>query len=132
MISLAQYFIERPRTTEQGLDAITLLDRVNRLLTEYMTDTGVESPINPATGSQISGETEGGFRLPDCPQGAPNSSHKQAMACDIYDPHNALDDWLTDDLLAQFDLYREHPDYTKTWTHLQTRKPPSGHRSYIP
>lgn len=143
MITLDQYFIGRSHSAEQESSAVNMLSLVNALLARYATETGVEvqehahtnSMIAPA-GSQgfdsVSGKTEGGFRLPDCPQGAPNSSHKQAKAVDVYDPDNAIDDWITDDILASAGLYREHPDSTPTWCHLTTRAPGSGHRTFYP
>lgn len=132
MITLQQLFIGRPHSEEQENNAVVLLDRVNSLLYEYTSKTGQERPINPHTGNLISGLTEGGFRLPDCPQGAPDSSHKQGQAVDIYDPHGTLDKWLNDEILTKFDLYREHPDSTEGWCHLSTRAPHSGHRTFYP
>jgi hypothetical protein len=93
---------------------------------------GRELPINPKTNSCISGETNGGFRLPDCPIGAADSSHKQGQGVDIYDPLNDLDAWITDDILTDFDLYREHPVSTEFWCHLTYRAPHSGHRTFFP
>lgn len=132
MITTPQYFIGREHTEDQGTNALSLLSRVNPLLYEYTKQTGEEVEINKATGTIISGQTEGGFRLPDCPQGAPNSSHKQAMAVDIYDPYNHIDDWITDDILVKFGLYREHPSATQHWCHLTARAPKSGNRSFYP
>jgi hypothetical protein len=132
MITVDQYFIGRKHTPDQATNALNLLSIVNPLLYEYTKQTGEEVEINKATGSVISGQTEGGFRLPDCPQGAPNSSHKQAMAVDVYDPYNHIDDWLTDEILERFGLYRENPSATKSWAHLTTRAPGSGKRTFLP
>lgn len=132
MITPDQYFIGREHSIDQSQNAITLLGRVNPLLYRYESSTGRILPISPKTNSQISGTTNGGFRLPDCTEGAPNSSHKQACGVDVYDPDNAIDDWLTDTILEQFGLYREHPDDTPTWLHLTTRAPHSGKRSFHP
>jgi len=110
-----------------------LLDRANRLIDEYVAD-GHVIEINPKTGSQISGETYGGFRPQSCPIGAPYSSHKLGMAVDIYDIHNELDNWIdaNPDVLVKYDLYREAPISTLTWTHLATKKPLSGRRTFLP
>jgi hypothetical protein len=54
------------------------------------------------------------------------------MAVDIYDPQNKLDDYLTDEILTKFDLYREAPESTLGWCHLGTRMPGSGHRTFKP
>jgi hypothetical protein len=40
-----------------------------------------------------------------------------------------IDDWLDDAALAEFELYREHPDDTHTWCHLQDLQPGSGNRT---
>ena len=76
MITLEQYFRGRPHTPVQEEAADDLLSRVNGLLSEYTAKTGKEVPVNPHTGSQISGLTEGGFRLSGCVQGKSESSHK--------------------------------------------------------
>lgn len=131
MITTQQYFLGRPHSVEQATAALEMLSLVNVLITKYATDTGNEPDINPKTGNLISGTTNGGFRLPDCPEGAPNSSHKEAKAVDVHDD-GKLDAWLTDAILAQAGLYREHPDYTIGWCHLTTRPPKSGHRTFIP
>lgn len=132
MITLEQYFIGREHSNEQTASAVELLASVNQLLAHYALEEGIELPINPHTGTLISGVTEGGFRLPDCPQGALHSSHKEAKAVDVYDPNDDLDTYLNDEILAQYNLYREAPSSTISWTHLSTRKPPSGRRTFEP
>jgi hypothetical protein len=114
-------------------EAKILLDRVNALIAEYEA-TGKQVAINSFTKSQISGAKYGGFRTQDCPVGAPRSSHKLAMAVDIIDRDNALDDWITDnpDVLVKHDLYREAPEKTKSWCHLSTKAPKSGKRTFLP
>ena len=115
----------------QELAAIELLQKVNALIYEYR-QSGGEVPINKMTGSMISGLTEGGFRLPECVQGASLSSHKEAKGIDIYDPENKLDGWITRKILEKYNLWREHPEKTEHWTHLTTRKPKSGCRTFMP
>jgi hypothetical protein len=132
MITLDQYFSGRPHTNQQSANAVDLLYRVNELLNMYMKETGEEVEVNMRTGSYISGVTEGGFRLQDCQQGAPLSSHKQGQGVDITDPYNHIDDWLTDFKLELCGLYREHPESTEKWCHLTTRAPASGHRTFRP
>jgi hypothetical protein len=132
MITIEQYFIGRHHSPDQEESAADLLFRVNSLLYEYQVKTGHELHVNVHTDNLISGLTEGGFRLPECTQGAANSSHKQAMGVDIYDQDNKLDGWVTDDILTENNLYREHPDSTDGWCHLTTRPPHSGHRTFLP
>ena len=135
-ITLAQYFIGRTHSTAQSTSANDLLNKVNALLYDYTLTTGNEVQINPATNSLISGVTEGGFRLPECTQGAPNSSHKQAQAVDIHDEDGELDKWITDKILAQYNLWREAPEATEGWAHLTTRPQASyittGRRTFFP
>jgi hypothetical protein len=132
VITLNQYFNGRPHTAQQSSDAMDLLSAVNALLAHYSADEGVELPINPHTGDLISGQNEGGFRLPDCPQGALHSSHKEAKAVDVYDPNDDLDTYLNDEILTQYNLYREAPHATLGWAHMTTREPGSGHITFEP
>lgn len=131
-ITIEQYFRGRPHTPVQEEAAKELLGRVNGLIDAFKVATGKEIPINPHTNSLISGLTEGGFRLPECTQGASMSSHKEAKGVDITDPKNELDAWITHKILMKFDLYREAEQYTVGWTHVQTRVPKSGCRSFLP
>lgn len=95
---------------------------------------GISFPINPATGSGVSGLTYGGFRPQSCPQGAPHSAHKEGLAVDRYDPHGAIDAWLmaNQDLMAGAGIYIEHPDSTKGWSHWTIRAPASGRHVFFP
>lgn len=135
MILLIDYFgpwaNHEDLTNERRANAIIMLDKVNLLLDESALF-DVDLIENPATGTYISGQKYGGFRPQDCPQGAPTSSHKEGRGIDIYDPHNALDNWITDARLEQFKLYREKPIATPGWCHLTDRAPGSGRRSFLP
>jgi hypothetical protein len=115
-------------------EATILLNKVNQLLANYEAETGNTVAINQFTKSQISGAKYGGFRTQDCPIGAPRSSHKIGMAVDILDRNDALDDWITahPEVLVEYNLYREHPDDTKSWCHLSTKPPKSGNRTFKP
>ena len=134
MITLQDYFSDKPHPTEYNLNALTLLYRVNNLLAAYTTDTGLIIPNNPATGSQVSGSGDGGFRLPTSTTGSSKSAHKVAQAVDIADHGEHLDKWLDKypDALIKYDLYREEPSATINWCHLGTRKPLSGKRTFKP
>ena len=131
-ISLRDYFgPHQPELTQHLYNAKPLLGAVAALLSAAESK-GVVLVVNPATGSLVSGQAYGGYRPQSCPIGAPNSAHKVGMAVDVYDPENALDNWLTDARLERFGLYREHPDHTDKWCHLTTRAPGSGKRTFIP
>lgn len=135
MITVAQYFGDwlghTDATEERKENAQKLLEKVNSLLFAAQMG-GVVPPVNPNTACQISGSRYGGFRPQSCPQGAPESSHKVGRGVDIYDPQNRLDEWLSDDILEAFGLYREHPDSTDRWVHLTDRPPHSGRRTFQP
>ena len=136
MITLQDYFNDKPQSTDYNLNALTLLYRVNNLLAAFVTDTGTILQNNPATGNQISGNKngDGGFRLQTSTTGSSKSAHKQGMAVDIYDHGEHLDKWLDakPDALIKYDLYREERASTPNWCHLGTRKPLSGRRTFKP
>lgn len=95
---------------------------------------GVSFPDNPVTKNGISGNTFGGFRPKTCPEGAPNSSHKEGTGVDRYDPRGEIDAWCFahPDRLAHHGVYIEHPDATPGWSHWTTRAPKSGNRVFRP
>lgn len=126
-------------TVAKRENAQALLGRVNSLLLEAV-GAGVEVETNPATHSHVSGQAYGGFRPQACPQGAPDSSHKTGEGVDVFDPIDALDDWIShfdtenggNTKLEECGLYREHPDDTRRWCHLTTRAPKSKRRTFKP
>lgn len=144
MITITEYFGVKPHSKEQESIAADLIERRNRLREEWARATGKECPIDPDTGTEISGSRDGagdgGFRLETATTGRPGSPHKQACGIDDYDPGNELDDWLdlfegengANPKLEEHGLYRERPGETPGWCHLQTRRPPSGRRTFIP
>jgi len=118
-------------TADRRKSIAALVTPVNALLA-LASAAGVPLPVNPVTKTQVSGTLYGGFRPQSCPIGAPQSAHKVGMAVDIYDPSNALDAWITDDVLRECGLYREGGRWTPGWTHLTTRRPGSGNRTFQP
>lgn len=112
-------------------NAMSLLVQVNAML-EECAGNGWEPKTNPATGTLISGQDNGGWRPQECPIGAPMSSHKQGRGVDIYDPDGDLDNLITDGMLEAHGLYREHPDCTAGWVHLTDRAPGSKRRTFWP
>lgn len=149
MITLAQYFgtkINHPECTPSLCEnAEYMLTKVNALLIHAAEQGAYLWPVDPDTGSCISGSRggagDGGFRLAGSKTGATNSKHKLARAVDIYDPQNALDNWLStfdseggkrNSMLEEFGLFREAPSATAGWCHLQDLAPGSGRRTFIP
>ena len=140
MITLEQYVgphAESPDwTIARKANAVSLLTACSKLEQLAIAD-GVEFPVNPATNSQVSGQTFGGFRPQDCPQGSMHSSHKEGLGVDRYDPTNKIDAWCMlnsgkGGKLEQCGIYLEHPSATNKWSHWTTRRPPSGNRVFYP
>lgn len=123
-------------TPARQANAARLLTAVNSLIMVAMQER-IALPVNPKTKSQVSGEQYGGFRPQSCPEGAPDSAHKEGLAVDIYDPSGAIDAWLQKSPAAQrkyeeLGLYFEHPTKTPGWSHWGLRRPPSGKRFFYP
>lgn len=144
MITVAEYFGGKGHSDEHQENAENLLASVNGLLVEAEAAGAFTPTIDIDTGTEISGSHggsgDGGFRLPNAKTGAPNSSHKTAQAVDVYDKDNRLDLWLDtfedgqggNTMLASHGLYREAGAATRGWTHLTTRAPKSGRRTFTP
>lgn len=80
-----------------------------------------------------------GFRTTESNQdagGAKRSNHMKGLATDLINfGHYLKQDYLKNkenSLLVKHDLYLEDPDFTPTWTHLQSTPPRSGKRIFIP
>lgn len=108
-----------------------MLEKVNALLRDAV-EQGIHLGKNPQTGTLVAGTQNGGFRPADCKVGAPLSKHKTGHAVDVYDPDNKLDDWLTDETLSGFHLWREATEATPGWCHLADVPPKSGARTFLP
>lgn len=135
MILISDYFgkwADHPDATPHVKENASMLVQAVNMLLEDAYEFGLDLPINPKTGTHISGTQYGGFRPQDCPEGAPSSSHKVGRGVDIYDPLNELDNWITDTILERRGLYRESPMVTRGWVHLTDRAPGSGRRTFLP
>jgi hypothetical protein len=144
VITLEQYFGNKPHTKDHESAAKNLLARVNLLISEAIKVNAIDVLIDVDTGTEISGSKggagDGGFRLSSATTGRSFSSHKEAAGVDKYDPLNRLDKWLDkfedgnggNSKLKEFGLYREHPSATIGWCHLTTRAPKSGRRTFYP
>ena len=144
MITLPQYFGAKPHDEEHEALADDLLTRVNSLIDEAVRVMAFTRNVDLDTGTEISGSKggagDGGFRLSTATTGSGKSSHKEAKAVDVFDPRDHLDTWLDDfehgngdnTKLEEYGLYREAPEATPGWTHLSTRAPGSGRRTFKP
>lgn len=151
MISLAQYFGSKLHSPEQEAAAADLLAREEALVCEAEAAGQFTRNLDPDTGTEISGSKggsgDGGFRLTTATTGSLGSSHKILPAdkpagagVDRYDPSDRLDDWLDtfedgkggNAMLEKHGLYREAASATPQWTHITTRPPGSGRRTFLP
>jgi len=134
VIYVVEYF-RKPHTKAQEEAASALLVQVEALRLEAE-KAGVVRATDPDTDCEISGikngSGDGGFRSPESKTGASGSAHRSGEAVDIYDPDNHLDNWITDEVLTRYGLYREDPLRTPGWCHLQSRSPGSGKRTFQP
>lgn len=136
-ITLAEYFgpyaHHQAVTPDIRFKATAMLDVVNDLYERAAQD-GCELPDNPATGSGISGQGNGGFRPPESKVGAANSTHKDGRAVDRYDPRREFAAWCLahPEELQKRGLHMEDPRWTPTWVHLQDVPPHSGRVVYVP
>jgi len=120
--------------TPAVIDAATsFLSRVSLLESMAIAD-GVVFPVNPKTGTGVSGHANGGFRPKDCPDGAPGSPHKQGRGVDRFDPHERIDAWCMKNLdrLREVGIYIEHPEATPGWSHWTDRPPASKRIVFYP
>lgn len=137
MITLSQYVGGHSKSNdwneERKANAAKLLLAVNAFM-KHIESMGVEFPINQYTKSQISGQTLGGFRPQATKIGAPKSAHKLGLAVDIYDPINAIDNWLlqNQDKLIEYGIYIEAPPSTIKWSHWSIKPPGSKKHVFTP
>lgn len=134
MISTEDYFRDSRANyafvpSENDLaNAVDLLERVSALEEDFVEDGG--QVFSMTSGHRCRAKTldliAKGYRA------AVGGKHESAHAVDVADPLNELDAWLDDEKLASYGLYREHPDATKGWTHLQNVPPGSHNRTFKP
>jgi hypothetical protein len=137
MISLSEYVGPHSQSPDWTM---AIQANAHKLLTACaalevdMVAAGVVFPDNPATKSGVSGQTYGGFRPQNCPQGAEHSAHKEGLAVDRYDPHGDIDTYLMkrQDLLVKYGIFIEHPSKTDGWSHWSAKPPGSGNHVFYP
>ena len=111
------------------------VDLVNKLL-----ERAALFGIFPTRSDNGFGFVRSGWRPPTVnlatPNAAPNSMHLTGEAVDLNDADGEFDDWLMgaegQRALEEIGLWMEHPAFTKTWSHVQTRPPKSGRRVFYP
>lgn len=88
--------------------------------------------------SGFDGHVNSGWRPPSLNAAtrgaAAHSKHMDALACDLHDTDESMDQWCLDHLevLEELGLWLESPSATVGWTHLQVVPPNSGRRVFLP
>lgn len=108
---------EYPLTPELEENLRLLLIAVNKLRSLYGKPMNVSSGYRPGKYNKAAG-------------GAKNSTHLTLQAVDFADSDGAIDAFCTVDILKQCGLYKEHPDNTPRWCHVQIR--PTNNRIFKP
>jgi hypothetical protein len=125
-------------------NAMELASRLSHLLLEFARIEGTMAKERQVTSGYRPKEVND-----DVPNAAANSHHIRCLAADIEDSNGMLAKYCMtrQDLLEQFALWMEDPEYTRTiepgtskklplgqqgWVHLQSVPPKSGHRVFIP
>lgn len=146
MITLDHYYMGRERGWQRDLtrevitNALDLVERVNHVLAiAHAEDV---DPLKDLKGSPVaSGWRPAGINSAT-QNAAKHSAHIDGMAVDLHDdaPVRPLARWCLANLvvLEAAGLYLEDPRWTwraphgDAWVHLQTRRPASGARVFIP
>lgn len=136
MITLEQYWMGHTaaRSPEIERNAALTVELVNKLLAIAHVH-GVDTPLDPRTGSNLTSGWRPAAYNATVPGAAVRSKHISAQAADLYDPEGDLDDWLIADyhhVMADLGLWLEHPAATKGWCHVQTAPPNSKKRVFYP
>jgi len=141
-ITLPDYYMGRDKThgseltPELQANAVETVRRVNLLL-ESAAAAGVYASIDSITKTIVGSGWRPASVNGKVKNAAKKSTHMTCEACDIRDTgKRALARWVcTADgraALARIGLWCERPQWTPSWLHVQTRKPKSGNRFYIP
>ncbi len=111
-----------PLTEADAVNMARVWFRVNKLLAQY--------PATLTAPIVSSGYRPGHFNTQA--GGAKRSTHLSCEAVDIRDPGNGLDQWLDNNhaKLVECELWREAPEATSGWTHLDIR--PRKSRTFNP
>lgn len=113
---------EYPVTELEAVNMARVWFRANKLLSQY--------PANLTPPLVSSGYRPGHYNTQA--GGAPKSTHLSCEAIDVADQGNGLDQWLDANpmKLIECDLWREAPDRTAGWVHLDIR--PRKMRTFTP
>ncbi len=136
MITKQEYFSRNKKPipaieieAEHVINAEFLINKVNQLWAVYEAQNG-NRPLIVSSGYRtkaINASIKGSAKI---------SNHMLGKAVDIQDTQKVIQRWLKTPIglksLEDADLYCEDFSFTKTWVHLQTTRPNSGMRFFIP
>lgn len=119
---LMQRHWEYPITEAMAVNMARVWFRINKLLSQYPAE--IKGPRVSSGYRPGHYNTQAG--------GAAKSTHLSCEAVDIRDPGNGLDQWLDSNQskLIECELWREAPEKTNGWSHLDTR--PRRSRTFNP
>lgn len=123
MITVNEYLMGRDKDFPLDIlmlrNMAELLSRVNHMVATLQWDPRVTSGYRPSAINKTIG-------------GAKMSTHTVCAGIDLADPDGKWGSYLRKNpsILEKYDLYLEHPDHTKGWVHLDTRK--RRNRIFIP
>ena len=123
MITVQEYLMGRDKDFPLDIlmlrNMAELLSRVNHMIAFLEWDPRVTSGYRPSAINKSVG-------------GAKKSTHTMCAGIDLADPEGKWGAYLKNNqtILLKYDLYLEHPDYTKGWVHLDMRK--RRNRVFIP
>lgn len=127
MITLAELTKTATPDEAQLASLKTLLDKVNVVRAKW------GKPLIVTSGLRSREQHDAIYRRmgKKAPGG---SAHLSGEAVDFYDRDGLLGGFLLDNLglLEELGLYMEDPTVTRGWIHLQTRRPGSGRRIFMP
>lgn len=94
-------------TQEVAQNAIRTVAKIN----EFLSQSGFAGYVNsgwrpPSLNAKVAGA-------------APRSKHMLGLACDLADHDGSIDQYCTNEVLEAFGLWREAPESTIGWCHLQ-------------
>lgn len=111
--------------SDQQTNILQLLQKVNKLLTEFGEERGVSSGYRTMKDHlriyEDINKKKKAAGLPEI-KVPMSSEHLKGGAIDLKDVDGKLKKFCTDAILSKYDLYMEHPDFTDTWCHLQLKK----------
>lgn len=124
MISVEEFLMGRATPDELPPEYVSnmneLLPRVNALLEKF----GESRKVNSGFRRQSDNDATA--------NASKKSKHMICAAVDLEDRDGKLDEFCSEEILIEFNLYKEASEATPGWCHLSFLPPRSGKRIFIP